>query len=97
MLEHTQWILADFDVYQGKHPHSNQQYQREFGKCVAPIISMLVDLTSEKRIIAIYSVLKIFGEKRQRYCKGTPWVFENVDGEHLGIRSSGFGLWTLRD
>lgn len=33
--------LVNFDFYQGNNPRGNPIFEREFGKCVAPLISMM--------------------------------------------------------
>lgn len=36
--------LVDFDMYQGRNPNAVDEYERLFGKCTAPFVSMLADL-----------------------------------------------------
>lgn len=36
--------LVNFDMYQGKNPNGNENYENLFGKCTAPFVSMLDDL-----------------------------------------------------
>lgn len=36
--------LVDFNMYQGKNPNGVDEYERLFGKCTAPFVSMLTEL-----------------------------------------------------
>lgn len=35
--------MLNFEVYQGKNPRSNEDYEAKFGKCAAPLVSMIDD------------------------------------------------------
>ncbi|XP_036345677.1 piggyBac transposable element-derived protein 3-like [Rhagoletis pomonella] len=35
--------LVNFEIYQGKNPRSNVEYEAKFGKCAAPLINMIDD------------------------------------------------------
>lgn len=37
--------LVNFEVYQGNNPRSNPEYEERFGKCAAPLLSMIDDFT----------------------------------------------------
>ncbi|KAK9745018.1 Transposase IS4 [Popillia japonica] len=37
--------LLNFDIYQGKSPTTSEQNKRLFGKCTAPLISMISDIS----------------------------------------------------
>lgn len=39
--------LVNFEIYQGSNPRSNHQYEERFGKCAAPLLSMIDDLTPD--------------------------------------------------
>ncbi|KAJ8909953.1 hypothetical protein NQ315_004020 [Exocentrus adspersus] len=41
--------LINFEVYQGKNPRSNQEYEGYFGKATAPLVQMIEEL-GEKRL-----------------------------------------------
>lgn len=36
--------LVNFDMYQGQNPRGNKNYEREFGKCAAPLINFIDEL-----------------------------------------------------
>lgn len=40
--------LVNFDIYQGKNPYGNNEYEDNFGKCAAPMIQMLNELPENK-------------------------------------------------
>lgn len=39
--------LVNFEIYQGKNPRSNAEYEAKFGKCAAPLINMIDDFSDE--------------------------------------------------
>lgn len=39
----------NFDVYQGKNPRKNSEYEEKFGKAAAPLMLMIDDLPEEKK------------------------------------------------
>lgn len=43
-LNTSSGYLVNFDMYQGQNPRGNKSYEREFGKCAAPLINMVDEL-----------------------------------------------------
>ncbi|XP_050329110.1 piggyBac transposable element-derived protein 3-like [Bactrocera neohumeralis] len=41
--------LVNFDIYQGRNPRSNTEYEQCFGKCAAPLINMINDFDENTR------------------------------------------------
>lgn len=39
--------LVNFEIYQGKNPRANSTYEERFGKCAAPLVSMIDDFSPE--------------------------------------------------
>lgn len=47
----TAGYLANFEIYQGKNPRSKTEYEERFGKCVAPLFSMIDDFDDGVRAL----------------------------------------------
>lgn len=44
--------LVNFEIYQGKNPRSNLEYEAKFGKCAAPLVSMIDDFPDELKSLS---------------------------------------------
>lgn len=47
----TAGYLANFEIYQGKNPRSKTEYEDRFGKCIAPLFSMIDDFDDDVRAL----------------------------------------------
>ncbi|KAJ6639409.1 PiggyBac transposable element-derived protein 2, partial [Pseudolycoriella hygida] len=41
--------LVNFEIYQGKNPRAKPEYEERFGKCIAPLFSMIDDFDDDAR------------------------------------------------
>lgn len=47
----TSGYLANFETYQGNNPRSSPEYEERFGKCIAPLFSMIDDFDDDVRAL----------------------------------------------
>ncbi|XP_046401626.1 piggyBac transposable element-derived protein 3-like [Ischnura elegans] len=83
-LNTTAGYLVNFDVYQGRNPASNSEYEKMVGKCAAPLLQMLDEIPQEKKNLAyklyfdnLFTGFELLKELRSRGYGATGTIREN--------------------
>ena len=76
--------LVNFDVYQGKNPNPNTQYEDTVGKAAAPLLQMMEELPSEKQNLAyclyfdnLFTGMNLLSQLKNRGYAGTGTIRDN--------------------
>ncbi|GBP91014.1 PiggyBac transposable element-derived protein 2 [Eumeta japonica] len=76
--------LINFDVYQGKSPNANSAYEHHFGKCAAPLLTLIDEFPNEKKRMPyhcffdnLFTSLNLLNYFRQQGYGATGTVREN--------------------
>ncbi|XP_046404683.1 piggyBac transposable element-derived protein 3-like [Ischnura elegans] len=83
-LNTTAGYLVNFDVYQGRNPASNSEYEKMVGKCAASLLQMLDEIPQEKKNLAyklyfdnLFTGFELLKELRSRGYGATGTIREN--------------------
>lgn len=75
--------LINFEIYQGKNIRGCSEYEKFFGKCAAPMVSMLMNLPQEKKLPYfvyfdnLFTGINLLEYLRQHNMYGTGTIREN--------------------
>ncbi|KAI4465930.1 transposase is4 [Holotrichia oblita] len=76
--------LANFDMYQGKNSKANTVYENHFGKCAAPLMSMIDEFPEDMKTLPfklyidnLFKSLNLLFSLKQRGYDGTGTMKEN--------------------
>ncbi|KAL4126607.1 hypothetical protein QTP88_010819 [Uroleucon formosanum] len=91
-LNSSDGYLINFDIYQGKLPGGKTTYENVFGKCTAPLIYFLENLSPEKRKLSyrifcdnLFTSANLLSFLRDRGYSGTGTVRENRLGKDFPL------------
>lgn len=83
-LNSASGYLVNFDMYQGKNPRGNIKYENDFGKCAAPLITMIDELPEDTKKLNLkfyfdnlFTGLNLLFHLKQRGYDGTGTIREN--------------------
>ncbi|KAK9729567.1 Transposase IS4 [Popillia japonica] len=76
--------LINLDMYQGKNPRGNENYEKQFGKCIAPLVSMTDEFPEPIKLLLfkfyfdnLFSGFDVLYYLKQKGYQGTGTIREN--------------------
>ena len=83
-LNNPMGYLVNFEIYQGKNPYSNTEYEERFGKAAAPLVQMIDDVPEQYKPLPyhfyfdnLFTGMKLLSELKSRGYSATGTVRDN--------------------
>ncbi|XP_022191598.2 piggyBac transposable element-derived protein 3-like [Nilaparvata lugens] len=87
--------LINFEIYQGKNPFGNEVYEKEFGKCAAPLLKMIDEIPDDKKNLHfkfycdnLFTSVKLMVHLKERGYDVTGTLRENRVPKECGLTHS---------